>query len=235
MSATRAEVCVVACAELFRGAGEILASPMGVVPALGARLARRTFSPDLLLSDGVATLVDDDGNAEGWLPYSRVFDTLWGGRRHVVMGASQIDRFGNQNIACIGPHERPRTMLIGARGAPGNTACHATSYWVGRHDTRLFVPAVDFVSGVGTNQGGRFHDLRGVVTNLGVFDFRGPDGAMRAVSLHPGVTWGEVVESTGFPVHRGADLPVTREPTPAELTLIRDVLDPRSTRDREVA
>jgi len=54
---TRAEVCAIACAEAFRGNGEILASPMALVPSLGARLARETFEPDLLLSDGEATFV----------------------------------------------------------------------------------------------------------------------------------------------------------------------------------
>ncbi len=38
--ATRAEICAVACAEAWRDAGEILASPIGVVPTIGARLAR---------------------------------------------------------------------------------------------------------------------------------------------------------------------------------------------------
>jgi hypothetical protein len=54
---TRAEVCVVACAEAWRGDGAILASPMGLIPTLGARLAQLTFSPGLLLTDGEATLL----------------------------------------------------------------------------------------------------------------------------------------------------------------------------------
>src|SRR6202046_1325737 len=54
---TRAEVCVVACAEAWRGDGATLASPMGLIPSLGARLARCTFAPDLLLSDGEAWLL----------------------------------------------------------------------------------------------------------------------------------------------------------------------------------
>ena len=54
---TRAELCVVACADAFRGDGEIFASPMGPIPALGARLARKTFEPDLVLSDGEAVLL----------------------------------------------------------------------------------------------------------------------------------------------------------------------------------
>ena len=42
---SRAEVCVVACAEAWRGDGAILASPMGLIPSLGARLARIAPSP----------------------------------------------------------------------------------------------------------------------------------------------------------------------------------------------
>ena len=57
--------------------------------SLGARLARATFAPDLLLTDGVARIVTATGQVEGWMPYRRVFDVVWSGRRHVMMGASQ--------------------------------------------------------------------------------------------------------------------------------------------------
>lgn len=117
----RGDVVAVACADSFRGDGAILASPMAPMPSLGARLARAVFEPKLLLTDGVASLVDVHGRVEGQMRYSRVFDVVWGGRRHVMMGASQIDRFGNQNISCIGPHEQPKVQLLGVRGAPGNT------------------------------------------------------------------------------------------------------------------
>ena len=58
-SSTRAEVCAVACAELFRDAGEIMVSPMTNMASVGARLARLTFSPDILLTDGEAQLLAD--------------------------------------------------------------------------------------------------------------------------------------------------------------------------------
>ena len=54
---TRAEVCVVAVAECFRGDGEILANPIGTIPMIGGRLARATFEPDLMMTDGEAMLV----------------------------------------------------------------------------------------------------------------------------------------------------------------------------------
>lgn len=233
---TRSEVAVVACAELFRGDGEILVSPMGLVPSLGARLARLTFEPELLLTDGEAYLMAD-GRVEGWQPFRKVLDTVVPhGKRHVVMGANQIDRHGNQNISAIGDHTRPKKQLLGMRGGPGNTVNHRTSYWVPRHSRRVFVNEVDIVSGVGferARQAGveRFHDLHRVVTNLGVLDLE-PDG-IRLLSVHPGVSVDEVIENTTFELDTG-DVTETRLPTSAELHLIREVLDKKSLRDKEV-
>jgi len=236
---TRAEVCVAACAEAWRGAGAILASPMGLIPSLGAQLARRVFAPDLLLSDGEACLLADDGAVEGWLPFRSVFTVVAAGRRHVMMGAAQIDQYGNQNISCIGDWARPRAQLLGVRGAPGNTVNHPVSYWVPRHSRRVFVEAVDVVCGVGYDRaaaiGADFHELRVVVTNLAVLDFQGPDHAMRLRSLHPGVTLAEVVDATGFVLAVPDQVPVTRLPTAEELDLIRGALDPAGLRDRELA
>ncbi|MEU6083177.1 CoA-transferase [Streptomyces sp. NPDC047108] len=246
---TRAEYCVIACAEVWRGDGEILASPMGPVPAIGARLAKLTFAPELLLTDGEAMLMGDVppvGGAsqvtEGWLPYRRHLSMVSGGRRHVMMGASQIDRHGNQNISCIGDWSRPDRQLLGVRGAPVNTLNNPTSYWVPRHSRRVFVERVDMVCGVGHDRAAsagpsatRFHDLRRVVTDLAVLDFAEDDGSLRIRSLHPGVTEDQVREATGFPLEAPeGGVPPTREPTAEELRLIREVIDPGGVRNREV-
>ncbi|MGW1779684.1 CoA-transferase subunit beta [Streptomyces sp. NPDC002143] len=235
--ATRAEYCVIACAEAWRGAGEIVASPMGLIPSVGARLARLTFAPDLLLTDGEALIVRPDGTPEGWLPYRQHLALVTGGRRHVMMGASQIDRYGNQNISCIGDWARPTRQLLGVRGAPVNTLNNPTSYWIPRHSRRVFVEKVDMVCGVGYDHaaGARFHRIPRVVSDLGVFDFATPDRSMRPASLHPGVTPEEVREATGFELTVPDDVPPTREPTAEELRLIREVLDPAGARSREVA
>ena len=228
---TRAEVCVVACADAWRGDGEIVASPMGTIPRIGALLARRTFEPDLLITDGEASLITDDGTVEGWLPFRSIFDVLASGKRHVMMGASQLDRFGNQNISAVGDWRKPAVQLLGSRGAPGNTVNHTTSYWVPAHSARVFVEKVDFVSGVGWDRG--CAEVRCVVTNLGVFDFDTPDHTMRLRSVHPGVTVDEIVAATGFDL-AADDVATSRLPTDEELQLIREVLDPRDTRSREV-
>ncbi|MEU4315057.1 CoA-transferase [Nocardia sp. NPDC024068] len=243
---TRAEVCAVACAEIFRDAGEIFASPMTPMAQLGARLAKLTFEPDLLLSDGEAFFLAETppigGKApvEGWIPFRRVFDVLASGRRHVVMGANQIDRYGNQNLSAFGPLQQPTRQMFGVRGAPGNTINHPTSYWVARHGKRVFSEKVDIVAGVGydkvdpDNPAFRFHHIHRVVSNLGVFDFNGPDHTMRALSLHPGVTADEVAENTSFEIADLATAGASRLPSDEELRIIREVLDPKKIREKEV-
>lgn len=121
----RADVCAVAIADCFRGDGEILANPIGTTPMIGGRLARATYEPDLMMTDGEAGLIANDEaipavgdrRYETWNPYRRMFDVVWSGRRHVMMGATQVDRYGNQNIAGLGgTPQRPRTQLLGFRG-----------------------------------------------------------------------------------------------------------------------
>lgn len=246
MTATRAEVAAVACSDLFIGAGAILASPIGIVPSIGARLARLTHAPELLLSDGEATLFADTPavdepflEPEAHFPYRELFELIARGQRHVIMGAAQLDRHGNQNLSAIGDRDRPTRQLLGARAAATNTANHATSYWIARHSTRVFVEQVDVVTGVGHARAraagsAHFHDLRRIVTDLAVLDFSGPDGTVALRSVHPGVSVSHVASATGFALHIPREVPETREPTAEELRLVRERLDPRGLRNREV-
>ncbi|UMG92367.1 hypothetical protein [Nocardioides sp. TF02-7] len=110
-----------------------------------------------------------------------------------------------------------------------------------RHSPRVFVEQVDVVSGVGPRRAraagaaaARFNDIHRVVTNLAVLDLGGPDGTMRLRSVHPGVTVDDVVAATGFGLAPPDEVPTTREPTFEELVLIRDLLDPKGLRFREV-
>lgn len=247
---TRADVCAVAVAEVFRGDGEILANPIGTLPMVGGRLARATFEPELMMTDSEAKLIADDvaygwGDdrvVETWNPYRRMFDVLWGGRRHVIMTPTQIDRYANMNFAAIGPDpDRPKVQLLGFRGGPGNTISHTTSYWVPRHNAKTFVEHVDVVCGVGYDRAAaldprssRHHEIRRVVTNLCVLDFATDDHRMRLASVHPGVTVGEVVEATGFDLVVPDEVPVSRLPTDDEIRLLDEVIDPEGRRNAEV-
>ena len=243
---TRAEVCAAAVADAFKDDGEIFGSPMGIMPMLGVRLAKLTSNPDLVISDGeslflagVPPLFAQADVVEGWIPFRRVFDVVAYGKRHVMMGATQIDRHGNQTISAIGDFVQPKRQLLGSRGAPGNTVNNRTSYWVPKHSPRVFVEQVDVVTGVGPKRAreagaSTYNDIHRIVTDLGVLDVGGPDDTVRLLSTHPGVSVQEVQSASGFVVHVDDEVATTREPTPSELMLIREMLDPRGLRNKEV-
>lgn len=243
-----AELCIAACSEAFRGNGEVVATGVGPVPRLAASLAKLTHSPELMMTDGEAYLVEqpvpigprgyDERRKAGWLPFSRFFDSaVWTGRRHAMVTPTQIDRFGQINLSQLGgTHRQPKTQMLGVRGFPGNTIYHPNSFFFPSHTTRVFVPGeVDMVSGVGYNpakrvSGGNYSgvSLRRIVTNLCVMDFGGKDNAVRVISLHPGITFEEVQEATGFALEKG-ELSETAMPTPGQLEIIAS-LDPHNLR-----
>lgn len=243
-----AELCIVACADAFRGSGEVIATGIGPAPRIGAGLAKLTHTPELMMTDGEAYLVEqpvplgprsyDDRKAAGHLPFSRFFDSaVWTGRRHAMVTPTQIDRFGQINLSYLGgSHAQPKTQMLGVRGFPGNGIYHPNSFFFPSHTPRVFVEGeVDMVSGVGYNPtkriaGGNYSgvDLRRIVTNLCVMDFGGPNHAIRVISLHPGVTFDEVQAATGFVLERG-DLGETALPTAAQLDIINS-LDPHNIR-----
>jgi len=245
---SRAEVCAAAIADAFKDDGEIFASPMGMLPMLGVRLAKLTSNADLVISDGESLFLGGTPPlfakadvVEGWIPFRRVFDVVAYGKRHVMMGATQVDRQGNQNISAIGDFAQPKRQLLGSRGAPGNTVNNRTSYWIPKHSTRVFVDNVDVVSGVGPARAkaagpgaSKYNDIHRIVSNLGVFDVKGEGDTVRLLSVHPGVTVDEVVAETGFELDIPDDVPTTREPTTEELILIREMLDPKNLRFKEV-
>jgi acyl CoA:acetate/3-ketoacid CoA transferase beta subunit len=243
-------VCVVAIAECFRGDGEILANPIGTIPMIGGRLARATFEPDLVMTDGEATLVANDEAfefpngkvVEAYNSYRSMFDMVWSGQRHVIMSGSQIDPHGNHNFAAVGSDWRaPVVQLLGFRGAPGNTIQNATSYWIPNHSRKVFVESVDVVTGVGWDRAGllgersaRYFGLRRVVTNLCVMDFGGEGHRLRLVSTHPGVSRDDVEAATGFELAYADPVVESRIPDSNDLVLIREVIDPLGLREREV-
>jgi acyl CoA:acetate/3-ketoacid CoA transferase beta subunit len=247
---SRAEICVTAIAECFRGDGELLANPIGTIPMIGGRLARASFEHELLTTDGEAMLIANDEAfawpngkvVEYYNSYRSMFDVVWAGRRHVIMGASQIDRYGNQNLASIGSdYQKPKAQLLGFRGAPGNTVNNKTSYWIPNHGPRVFVDKVDVVTGVGWDRAKaagpaamKYFELRHVVTNLCVIDYETDDHRMRLRSVHPGVTVDDVVAATGFELVIPGDVPESRVPTDDELKLIREVIDPQGLREKEL-
>jgi len=245
-----AELCIAAVAEAFRTEREIIGTGIGPVPRLGVGLAKMTHSPGLMMTDGEAYLVEqpvplgprdyEDRKTAGYLPFSRFFDSaVWTGRRHAMVTPTQVDRFGQTNLSALGgTHEQPKVQMLGARGFPGNGIYHPNSMFIPMHSTRVFVEGeVDRVSSPGYNParriaGGNYSglELKRIVTNLCVMDFGGPDNAVRVVTLHPGVTFEEVQDNTGFALIDAAE-GETPLPTDEQLKIIAS-LDPHGIRHK---
>lgn len=242
-----AELVIVTAAEAWRHDGEVMATGIGPLPRLATALAKTTFNPALQTTDGECYYTsepvppgprgDREPELEGWSPYDRVFSTLWGGKRHAMVAPVQMDRFGQTNISVIGDYAKPKSAMLGARGFPGNSVHHPNSFFFASHTSRAFVAGeVDYVCSAGYNPERYLNgkppaglDLRMIVTDLAVMNFGGPDHAIQVVSLHPGVSFEQVQDNTGFALHRPQLIPITAAPTTAQLALISK-LDPNNIR-----
>ena len=243
-SPSLSEICISSASKAWEGDGEILATGIGLIPRIAAGLAKLTLNQDLMMTDGETYLISQPApmgkrdtsqdQIEGYMNYSRVFENLWGGKRHAMVTPTQIDSFGQTNISTIGEYTSPKVQLLGVRGFPGNSINHKNSIFIPNHSVKTFVEGeVDMVSGMGFKNkdlsNGKF-EIKLVVTNLGVFDFNGKDNTLQLLSLHPGVSTGDVIENTGFQVSIKSDS-TTPMPSSEELALIREVLDPQNIRN----
>lgn len=248
-----AELMICAGAEAFRNDGEVLATGIGLIPRLAASLAMKSFNPDLMMTDSEAYLLSEPNPVgsrgsdhqqlnETWMGFSRIFDNVWSGKRHAMVGPTQIDRFGQANISALGgEYKQPKVQMLGVRGFPGNSISHANSFFVPSHNSRVFVSGeCDMVASIGYNparlpKGYQLDDvdIRLVITDLCVMDWNGPEHQLRLVSLHPGITVEQVMENTGFEIHVPDQVAVTAAPTEAQLEIIRQ-LDPHNLRAKQL-
>ena len=155
------------------------------------------------------------------------------------LGAAQIDRYGNINTTVIGDdYAHPRTRLPGSGGACEIAINARNVFVIMRQAKRSFVDRIDFRTSpgnLGGPDGARIRREGGwngrgpsvVVTDLGIFHFDDATGEMRLDSLHPGATLEQVRGAMGWEPRVADRLATTPAPTPEELRLIRDELDPQ--------
>lgn len=175
--------------------------------------------------------------AEGWFRLDAMIDEYKFFSDFFVLGALQIDRFGNSNLIGLGEdHKRLRLRGPGPMGSLSSTAfCDRFYLAPTRHDPKVFVERCDFVSTVGWGEGGvDGRERLGLpgggpqlcVTPRCVFEFDGETKALRLRSVHPGHTVDEVIENTGCAVLVGDEVPETEPPRDDELEALRTIVDP---------
>ncbi len=242
------EMMIVAAARALAGVRTVF---VGVgLPNVACNLAQRTVAPELELiyESGVygarpARLplsIGDPTLVTGALSVCSMADLfglyLQGGRVEVAfLGGAQIDRYGNLNTTVIGDYTHPKVRLPGSGGAC-EIAIHARQVFIiMRLSRRSFVERLDFLTSPGhlgsAEERGRLgmpgRGPQVVVTDRCVFRFDPTSGEMVVVSLHPGVRLEEVQGEMGWAPCVSPDLRETEPPTPEELRLLREELDPQ--------
>ncbi len=233
--------------------GEVLVSSVTAFGALAALVAQKTHAPELAVlatpESGMEvtplptlTLGQFLTDVQRGIPLTmeEIFDAIFCDLFRIWINPAQIDQFGNVNISAIGPWEKPKVALVGSRGIPEDTS-HLSQifYYVLHHNPRSVVAKVDFRSGVGNGPErdqylGPWGAPTLLVTDLGVFNFTGPQGSMAVQSLHPGITLDDVQAKTGFVLEMPeGDIAVTPQPTLEELDIIRRA-DPLEVRKLEL-
>ncbi|MEQ9815307.1 MAG: CoA-transferase [Azospirillaceae bacterium] len=243
------ELAIVLSRELRDGERAIIGTASDIQVG-AANLARKLHAPGLWWVSGPGGMVnpsepvirstmafENTASAEAMLELSYMIDFIdW--RPHffdfAILGAMQVDRFGNINTVCIGDHARPRVRGPGIVGISALCGLSRRFYiLLTRHDRRVFVPRVDFIAGAGHLEGGRSRAERGlpeggpalVISPLGTFDFHPESKAMRIRTVTAGVTVEEIQERTGFELIVEGNPPKTTPLAETELVTLRSAVD----------
>ncbi len=151
-----------------------------------------------------------------------------------IMGAAQIDPYGNLNSTVIGDYPHPQVRFSGSGGASDVASfVHRTILFM-QHERRKFVPKLDYLTSPGWLNGPRGRQEAGlpeggpsaVVTNMALMAFDETTKQMYLKGCFPGVSPQAVQDHTGFSVDISRAVEVA-PPTPRELSILREKCDPQ--------
>jgi len=214
--------------------GEVVFVGIGL-PNLACNLALRTHAPSLVLiyeSGAVGAVperlpvsIGDPALVTGSLMVCGMADVfqlfLQNGRIEVgFLGGAQVDRCGNINTTVIGSYAKPKVRLPGSGGA-AEIAIHAHRILiVSKLSPRTFPERVDFVTSPGQR-------VAKVITDKGVFERDAATGELVLTALYPGVSVEDVRAGVGWELRSRSTLDCVEPPSPTDLRLLREVLDPK--------
>lgn len=246
MDYTRQEIMAVAAARELRD-GEVAFIGTGL-PMIAAYLAQATHAPGLHLifesgiigarPRGLAIGVGDFkllSRCQKATGLYYALSLLQGGRVDVgFLGAAEVDQYGNINSTVIGDYERPQVRLPGSGGANDIGSLAKRVVIIVRHERRKFPQRLHYLTTPGYLSGGDVRQRTGlpgggpvrVITDLAVLGFEPISKRMRIETLHPGVTLEEVRARTGFELLVPERIRETEAPTPEQIRLLRERIDP---------
>jgi glutaconate CoA-transferase subunit B len=197
----------------------------GAVDAQLAEVPLAVADPRVMLGAAVHGSLAD---AFGYMQNRRT------GRKVVgIMGAAQIDPYGNLNSTAIGDYHHPKIRFSGSGGAcdVGSFVRHSIIFM--QQEKRKFVSCLDYLTCPGWLDGPQGRSRAGlcgggpsvVITNMAVLRFDQGTRRMYLAGCYPGVTPRKVQENMGFAVDITRAVPV-EPPSQKELTILRRQCDP---------
>jgi len=218
-------------------------------PCAAAMLAQKTHAPNLVVAfeaGGFAPIlpqmpisVGDSRTAFHAVMAAGMSDMMSSCARGLIdyafLGGAQVDRFGNLNSTVIGDYRRPKVRFPGSGGANDFASMCWRTIVITVQNPMRFVEKLDFVTSPGFLAGHGDRRRAGlppqtgpyrIITDLAVLGFDEATRAMCVLSVHPGITIEEVQRNTGFQLLVPDDLGQTPIPTPEQIKLLREDVDP---------
>jgi glutaconate CoA-transferase subunit B len=151
-----------------------------------------------------------------------------------IMGAAQIDIYGNLNSTVIGDYSHPTVRFSGSGGACDVASFVSRTIIFMQHAKRKFVPKLDYLTSPGWLDGpdGRKNaGLPGggpscVITNMATMGFDADSRQMYLKGCFKGVSKRDVLENMGFVVDTSQATRI-QPPSAEELAILRQKCDPQ--------
>lgn len=218
-------------------------------PCAAAMLAQKTHAPDLFILFEAGGLAPQLPMMPISVGDSRTFyranmatsmnDIMDACQRGMVdytfLGGAQIDSYGNLNSTVVGDYEKPKVRFPGSGGANDFASFCWRTMVITAHSAQRFVEKIDFLTTPGYLTGPGAREEAGlpqgsgpyrVITDLGVMGFNAQTKRMQVESIHPGVTFEMIQESTGFEMLKAPHIEQTEVPSEPELRILREEVDP---------
>jgi glutaconate CoA-transferase subunit B len=239
---TPEDVMIVAGSRLLAD-GDVVFAGVGA-PLLASVLAQNLHAPDLtivleggyvgprVLPGRLPISTNEMRGAHGSSMLTGIVDVFLfaqGGHfDHGIVGAAQVDRFGNVNTSFIGPPADPKVRLPGSGGANDIVSSCREIFIITKHERRRFVERVDFITSPGYLDGGDARERAGltgarpgaVITDLALLGFDPVSKAMRLDGLQPGASVAEVGANTGFELLVPGTVRQLAPPTDEEMAML---------------
>jgi glutaconate CoA-transferase subunit B len=223
------------------------------MPQIAIILARKLYAPDIVpvfeygaIGPEVATPFRRNMMADARNSYRSycwttmnwmIFNAQAGFIDYGMLGAAQIDPFGNVNSTMIGgTYEKPGKRFTGSGGGNEVASLCWKTILLMEQEKRRFLPKIDFVTSPGYLDGTPgAREKAGlpagtgphrVITSMATFDFPPQEKRMRLIGVREGFSTKDVLEEMDFEPLMAGKIDVLTGPKPEELNFLRDVIDP---------